>query len=228
MADIYLVRHGQAAFGSGDYDRLTDNGVQQSRWLGEYYAERGITFNTVFSGSQRRHRETWDALIEGLPGTPEPRELPGLNEYDFGALIRATTGAATLQEAIARNAEGGRRSIYALLRGALEAWVGGDLDGTVPESWAEFGVRVGAALEQLSTAAARGHKVLVVCSGGPISRLLGIALDLADRTTIGLNLQLQNSAYAHLYHDGETFQLASFNNQPHLDRPERRPAMSHI
>jgi broad specificity phosphatase PhoE len=115
-----------------------------------------------------------------------------------------------------------------LLRGALEAWAAGRIDDTVPESWAAFGRRVGSALEELSAAAGRGRRVLVVCSGGPISRLLGLALELADRTTIGLNLQMQNSAFAHLYHDGETFQLASFNSLPHLDRPERRAAMTHI
>ena len=227
MADIYLVRHGQAAFGSGDYDRLTDNGAQQSRWLGEYYAERGLDFDTVFCGHQRRHLETCNALAEALPGMPKPQQHSGLDEYDFGALIRATTGANSLQEALAIHPDGDR-SMYALLRGALEAWAGDRLNGTVPESWADFGARVGDALGQVAKAAESGRKVLVVCSGGPISRLLGLSLSLADRTTIGLNLQMQNSAYAHLYHDGETFQLASFNSLPHLDRPERRAAMSHI
>jgi broad specificity phosphatase PhoE len=226
MTQFYLVRHGQAAFGSADYDRLTEVGVRQSRWLGEYYAERGLAFDTVFAGDQLRHRQTWAALAEGLPGTPEPRIHAGLNEYDFGALIRAATGAAT--PAGDDPAAGGRRSIYGLLRRTLEAWAAGRLDGAVPESWGQFGSRVGAALTQLLAAAGRGRKILVVCSGGPIARLLGLALGLADRTIIGLNLQLQNSAFAHLYHDGESFQLASFNSLPHLDRPERRAAMSHI
>ena len=228
MAELYLVRHGQASLGSGDYDRLTETGARQSRWLGEYYAERGLAFDAVFTGSQRRHAETLEALVEALPGTPTPSALAGLNEYDFGALIRATTGAPSLQEAIERSPEGDRRSIYALLRGALEAWAAGRIDDAVPESWAAFGQRVGSALEELSAATGRGRRVLVVCSGGPISRLLGLALELADRTTIGLNLQMQNSAFAHLYHDGETFQLASFNSLPHLDRPERRADMTHI
>ena len=228
MAELYLVRHGQASLGSADYDRLTETGVRQSRWLGEYYAERELTFDAVFTGSQRRHTETLEALAEALPGTPEPRAHAGLDEYDFGALIRATTGAATLQEAIAQSPQGDRRAIYALLRGALEAWASGRIDAAVPESWAAFGQRVSSALAEVSATAGRGRRVLVVCSGGPISRLLGLALELADRTTIGLNLQLQNSAFAHLYHDGGIYQLASFNSLPHLDRPERRAAMSHI
>jgi broad specificity phosphatase PhoE len=226
MTQFYLVRHGQAAFGSADYDRLTEVGVRQSRWLGEYYAERGLAFDAVFAGDQQRHRQTWAALATALPGTPEPQIHAGLNEYDFGALIRAATGADA--PAATDPAASGRRSVYGLLSRALEAWAAGRLDGVVPESWDQFGSRVGAALAQLLAAAGRGRKILVVCSGGPIARLLGLALGLADRTIIGLNLQLQNSAFAHLYHDGESFQLASFNSLPHLDRPERRAAMSHI
>ena len=36
MAMVLLVRHGQAAFGSDHYDRLSDRGRQQARWLKGY------------------------------------------------------------------------------------------------------------------------------------------------------------------------------------------------
>ena len=39
MAELYLVRHAQASFGTDDYDRLSQLGHRQSRWLGEYLAE---------------------------------------------------------------------------------------------------------------------------------------------------------------------------------------------
>ncbi|NPC53888.1 histidine phosphatase family protein, partial [Corallococcus exiguus] len=29
MAELYLVRHGQASFGAADYDRLSERGEQQ-------------------------------------------------------------------------------------------------------------------------------------------------------------------------------------------------------
>ena len=228
MAELFLVRHGQASLDSDDYDRLTETGARQSRWLGEYYAERGLAFDAVFTGSQRRHAESLECLAERLPELPRARVLPGLDEYDFGALIQATTGAPSLREAVAAHPGGRGRSVYALLRNALETWASGRLDRAVPESWAEFGERVAGALAELGTEAGRGRRVLAVCSGGPIARLLGVALDLADRTTIGLNLQMNNSAFAHLYHDGEAFQLAAFNSQPHLDRPGRRDSITHI
>ncbi|MFP3608465.1 histidine phosphatase family protein, partial [Paraburkholderia sp. SIMBA_053] len=38
MAELYLVRHGQASLGADDYDQLSDAGEQQGIWLGEYFA----------------------------------------------------------------------------------------------------------------------------------------------------------------------------------------------
>ena len=38
MANLFLVRHGQASFGADDYDRLSPTGHEQSRLLGEYLA----------------------------------------------------------------------------------------------------------------------------------------------------------------------------------------------
>jgi phosphohistidine phosphatase SixA len=51
MALVFLVRHAQASFGTHDYDRLSELGRQQSRWLGEYFAERGVRFARVVAGA---------------------------------------------------------------------------------------------------------------------------------------------------------------------------------
>ena len=58
MAMVLLVRHGQAAFGTEHYDRLSDQGRQQARWLGEYLAARGLRFRTVVAGTLARQRDT--------------------------------------------------------------------------------------------------------------------------------------------------------------------------
>ncbi|VAV98863.1 hypothetical protein MNBD_ALPHA02-2245, partial [hydrothermal vent metagenome] len=42
MAEIYLIRHGQASFHSDNYDKLSDLGRLQSRYLGQYFTERAI------------------------------------------------------------------------------------------------------------------------------------------------------------------------------------------
>jgi len=87
MAELYLVRHAQAAFGTDDYDRLTELGHRQARWLGEYFAERGMGFDRVLTGTLRRHRETLQAIAETCPGTPAAEVDAGLDESRAETLV---------------------------------------------------------------------------------------------------------------------------------------------
>ena len=90
MAELYLVRHGQASFGAENYDELSSSGGAQSRWLGEYCAQSGLTFDRVVTGTMRRHAQTADALLTAMGGAPmEVVQDADLNEYDFGALFSA-------------------------------------------------------------------------------------------------------------------------------------------
>ena len=58
MATIYLVRHGQASFGTDDYDRLSELGVRQAERVGEYFRDHGIVLDSVYCGSLKRQRHT--------------------------------------------------------------------------------------------------------------------------------------------------------------------------
>ena len=91
MGNLYLVRHGQASFGAADYDNLSELGRKQAVRLGEYFRENGHLFDTVFTGTLRRHSQTWAGINEGLQSSqPVPViERPGLNEYDPAAIISA-------------------------------------------------------------------------------------------------------------------------------------------
>jgi len=57
MAELYLVRHGQASFGADNYDQLSLLGKQQGQLLGEYFAERKIVFDHVLVGTMNRPRQ---------------------------------------------------------------------------------------------------------------------------------------------------------------------------
>src|SRR5262245_18598913 len=89
MGTLYLVRHGQASFGSDDYDRLSELGARQCERLGEYFRARDVHFDGVITGTLRRHVESFDALQRGLRTSHEPLAMPGLNEYDSEAVVRA-------------------------------------------------------------------------------------------------------------------------------------------
>ena len=224
MAEIYLVRHGQASFNSDDYDRLSDLGHRQSQYLGSYFTERGITFDHIFTGSQLRHRQTADGiLVDTTPKNPGYQVQPGLNEYDFSALYKAYMIQHPEQGTADR--EGDRTVFYRRLKMALKLWSENKLTGQLPESWADFQGRVGEALSHIRNTA--DGKCLVVSSGGAISMVLGHILELNPQKVIDLNLQIRNASFCHIFSGQDRLHLSSFNNIPHLDRQDRPGAITY-
>ncbi|MBE0617828.1 MAG: histidine phosphatase family protein [Proteobacteria bacterium] len=222
MSELYFVRHGQAAFGTDDYDRLTPLGIRQSRWLGGYFAERGVSFDRVLTGSLLRHRETFDAIQQSLRFQGNPELHPGLDEYAHealhGAYLRHVPAAGVHE---LPNTTG---DFYLQLEQALHHWAAGHLAPDLPETWQGFIGRVRAALA--AACVGRGQRVLVVSSGGPMAMALREVLELTDTQAIRLNMQIRNTAFSHFYFHEQRVQLASFNNLPHLDRAGRRHAIT--
>ncbi len=215
MGTLYLVRHGQASFGSDDYDRLSELGHRQSRALGEHFRERGLRFERVLTGTLRRHRETYEGIAAGLGVRAEPETTAGLDEYDPEAIVAAVhdgpIAAPTTPEAV--------RQHFRLLRDGLLAWMHGRSQPAGMPSYAAFAEGVGGAL-----ARAREQPdadVLVVSSGGPISTAVGLVLGLAPEAVVELNLRIRNSAVTEFVATPRRHSLLSFNTLPHLHAPER-------
>lgn len=219
MAELVLVRHAQASFGADDYDKLSELGWRQSRWLGEYFAERGIAFDRVVRGSLRRHAETVDGISEGLGRTLDADADERLNEYQADVLLRAHTGKDAFQK------NGDRREHFRILREALYAWTDGKLNLESQHRFDTFRSRVLAALAALRSREAR--RVLVVSSGGPISTVLAEVLGMPLRGVVDLNLQTRNTGITELQAGAKRIHCVSFNNVPHLDRPDRAGALTY-
>jgi broad specificity phosphatase PhoE len=219
MAELILVRHAQASFGAQDYDRLSELGWRQSRWLGEHFAERGAAFDLVVRGSLRRHAETLTGIAQGMGKPMDGAEDPRLNEYDSQALLRAHLNGGPMPES------GDRRAHFRLLRGAMYAWTEGTLAATVHEPFNEFRNRVLAALGAIRAGVAQ--RVLVISSGGPISVILAEVLGMPPRGMVDLNLQTRNTGISELQSGAIRIQCVSFNNVPHLDRPDRAGALTY-
>ena len=218
MAQLLLVRHAQASFGTDDYDRLSKLGWRQSKWLGEYFAAHRLSFDLVVRGSLRRHAETLAGIGEGMGRTLEAGEEPGLDEYDSHTLLRAHTGKETLQG-------GDRREHFRLLREALYSWTDGTLGGAPHERFDAFRGRVLGALAAIRASKAR--RVLVLSSGGPISTILVEVLGMPARGVVDLNLQTRNTGISELQAGASRIQCVSFNSIPHLDRPDRPGAITY-
>jgi broad specificity phosphatase PhoE len=218
MSELYLVRHAQASFGAEQYDNLSPTGVDQSRLLGRFFAEQEIEFDGVVSGVMQRHRQTIDALRELAIGEDISEQThPGLNEYDFRAMMRVYCDifpADELVAAVAASPED-RKTYFRLLRRVLTAWSENRLDGT-PESWSSFQERVADARSMLQGMATQSKRVLVVSSGGAISMFVGSVLGLSANHIFDLNLQILNTSITRFFFDATKISLAEFNAAPHL------------
>ena len=222
MGTLYLVRHGQASFGADDYDQLSPLGRQQAVRLGEYWRERGQRFDAVLLGTLRRHTQTLEGIAEGLPGLPPSIALPGLNEYDSLALIRAIHNEP-LQKPDTPELY---RHHFRLLCDAIAQWMAGVISPQGMPSWEDFSLGVRRVLDQVR----RDHadqNVLLVSSGGPISTAVGEVLGTAPEVTIALNMRIRNSAVTEFSVSPKRLMLQTFNTLPHLHAQEHQALITH-
>jgi broad specificity phosphatase PhoE len=223
MAELYLVRHGQASFGAENYDELSASGVAQSRWLGEYYAQAGLTFDRVVTGTMRRHAQTADALLTAMGGQPAGIvQDDGLNEYDFRALFSALGESGMASGLLA---ESSMKHFYKGLKQVLQLWSEDKLPGRVPETWAQFQARVERA--RLAIQRCGGKRVLVVSSGGPIAVFAQQILQAPAAAAIALNMQIRNSSVSQYVFNDSAMSLVTFNTLPHLEQAERRELVTY-
>ena len=220
MGTIYLVRHGQAAFGTDHYDRLTEKGFAQARLLGGYFARRQIRFDAVFTGTLRRQTETARGIFEGhseLGTAPLQESFPGLDEYKPEAIMRALTGTLPAPTLAAASRDPlVMREHFRVLRDALLAWAE---DRTQPEGmpvWQAFQESAVAALVEARQRFPDGN-VLIVSSGGPIAAIVAATLNAPPATAVELNLRIRNSSLTEFAATPRRHSLVSFNGLPHLD-----------
>jgi broad specificity phosphatase PhoE len=220
MGTIFVVRHGQAAFGTDHYDRLTETGFTQSRLLGAYFALRNVRFDAVFTGTLHRQTETAQGIFEGHPalGNDTLQErFPGLDEYKPDAIMMAFTGEFPAPAtAAAQRDPVVVRDHFRLLREALLAWAE---DRTQPEGMAAFKAFQEGAVAALVAARQRfpDGNVLVVSSGGPIAAMVAAAMQAPPATAVELNLRIRNSSLTEFAATPRRHHLVSFNGLPHLD-----------
>lgn len=89
MGAIYLVRHGQASFGSSRYDRLSEIGRQQGTRLGQYWSERGLRIDRWVTGSLERQIDTAALALEAMQQAADVERDPRFNEFDHVRLTAA-------------------------------------------------------------------------------------------------------------------------------------------
>ncbi len=221
MGTLYLVRHGQASFGAADYDNLSALGQQQSLRLGDYFRQKGLTFEAVLTGTLRRHLQTYAAIRDGGAFDMAELQWPGLNEFDSEAVI-TTVHPYKLEKPDTPELY---RHHFRLLRDGLTQWMNGVVSPKGMPSYLEFKQGVINALDHIRKSC--DGNVLIVSSGGPIATAVGHVLGTTPETTIELNMRIRNSAITEFAFNPKRHTLVTFNTLPHLEHPDHASWVTH-
>lgn len=218
MSHITLIRHGQAnaqATTEEDYDRLSDLGHQQARWLGTHLHATRNQHTRLYSGTLRRHRETAEAMDTGLTRIEDPR----LNEMEYFTMAQAMREEHGIE--IPEDPTG----FVTHLPQLLAAWQNDRIEGA-PERFAQFEHRVTDALREIGEG---DGPALVVTSGGLIAMTMRLHLGLDVEGMARIALAIMNSSMHRLFPIGGTqWSPVLFNAVPHLEHPDRHHAQTHV
>lgn len=216
MTTIYLVRHGQASFGAESYDKLSPNGEQQAKLLGQYFDDILKEAPYVVAGSMQRHQQTAKiSLAECFPES-EIVTIPAWNEFNhqqvFAQYEPRFNQPELLKADVAQHANP-RAYLSKIFEGAIERWTGGDYHHEYEESWPEFKARVENGLQHLcdELANTQPRYAVVFTSGGVISVAVGKLLGLSPEKTFALNWAIANTSLTTLRLVGNKAQLLSLN-----------------
>lgn len=230
MSTIYLIRHGQASFGTDNYDQLSATGREQVRQLGIYFATLGERIDRIYSGSLRRQTETAEIVAESLGRTAPITVETAFNEYDSDLILHTFAKSLTpeqLAEAGWPELRTDRRKFQFFLERAARAWVDARIEAKEMTPWRGFHGRIAAALENIMRTEGRAKTLIVSTSGGVIGTIVANVMGLSNHTGIELNWAVHNASITRLIYSADKVSLSMFNGLPHLDRAELRQLITY-
>jgi len=238
---LHLIRHGQAAFGSDDYDRLSELGREQSRLLGAALAPLAGEGDVAICGGMRRHRETAEECLAAMaaahrelaaPTQASPSPASGRqvgvraptyderwNEFDHVQILARHrpeyADHARLRADLKAHSDP-HRAFQSLFAAAMQRWAGGEYDGDYDEPWPRFRARCLAAVQAAADAADGARNVWIFTSGGPIAAIAQALLDAPEDQALRLSWTLVNASHTQVHAARGGLRLSTFNGHAHL------------
>jgi broad specificity phosphatase PhoE len=202
---ILLIRHGQASFGTANYDELSALGRRQSEIVGHELARRSPRNPIVMCGSLRRQRDTATIAVTAANLDVEPQVDTRWDEYDHGDLLRHFPAT---EDTVPTSS----RELQVLLDDALLRWVeeGADL------GWGAFSGGARSALNELVALTGPGRDGVVFTSGGVIAAICASLLEGGAKSVVMLNRMAINAAITKVVAGPSGVSLSSFNEHAHL------------
>ncbi len=220
MGEICLIRHGQASFGSDDYDRLSELGRRQSATLAESFMSVGYQPTHIISGPLERHKATASIMTDvyGSSGIdlPEIEIMEEFREYDAKGIIMVAVRSDPALAELLPKIYGDPGAFRKLFDESMSAWISGALNFGDIETFDDLKGRVSCAMERISRNYPTGSKVAVFTSGGAIMASIADNLGISASRAMRLNWQIVNTSVTRYVFDREKISLAEFNSTAHL------------
>jgi broad specificity phosphatase PhoE len=224
MGCIYLVRHAQASFGSGVYDRLSAFGREQATLAGAYLARAPGGISNVVCGSLERQQDT-AAEIASRVHTVSGKRLEvrldaRFNEIDldqqFGRIFPMLVDHDGQLKSLLPVSNSSSRAYQKIFKAIFLCWQ--NLADQLPdcESWSEFSTRTIAAIREAVRTAEPGANSVIVTSAGVIAAITQQILGLPNGSVYPLIEAMLNCSVTRLVHDRQRISLASFNDCSYL------------
>ena len=225
MAELILIRHGQASFGKENYDQLSSLGYQQCRELGKSHVGN-LQPKRLVSGGLARQQQSLEAWLEGfgqkaVGNTDFPMEkVAHFNEFDTEDVLAVAFPEFENRQNMMRHLmESGdpKKTFHKLYQQAVKLWISGQRN-SYKESFEAFNERVMTGLSSLIESSEPGSSTILFSSAGPIALCLQHALGLNANHAFALNEAMANSSVSRLvFNQSGELNLSYFNCFAHLN-----------
>lgn len=216
MASIYLIRHGQASFGSANYDELSALGRQQARLTGQYLADAGIRIDAAYSGTLRRQRDTAELALRAQPHPVACSEDPRLdevrNDEHIEHLLPIVVRRRPEIQQLVDEGFSNSKQYQKIIEAVFGFWVSPECDVAGIQSWEDYSGGVRAMLRDIMAEQGAGRSVAVFTSGGTIATCVSIVLGLPGTAAYAFYEPVFNCSVTQLLYGGGRVSLSYFND----------------
>jgi broad specificity phosphatase PhoE len=220
MASIYIIRHGQASFGSDDYDKLSPLGCRQAEVAGWYLRDQGIEFDAVYSGDLKRQQKTAQ-LASASQSAQVPHHIDTrFNEIDNDAQLKHLLPIVMQRNpAIKALVDSGltdSKHYQKVIDAVFNYWVSPECDVAELQSWQDYSGGVRAALQDVIETQGSGKTLGIFTSGGTIATLVSQVLGLGGEHAYRFYEPVFNCSVTQLFYSRGRVSLSYFNDASFL------------
>ena len=220
MADLLIIRHGQASFGAANYDQLSTLGQRQADLTGEFLSQSGVHFSAAFSGDLSRQRETGERILAQLEDAPSLVIDPRLNEVQTDEQMAVMTPLLCEQDprfaTLIADMNKDSKSFQKIIETVFNYWVSPNCQVAGIQSWQDYSAGVVSAFEAARASAESGSTSAIFTSGGTIATLVGHVLGLSADRVYEFYEPVFNCSITRLIFNSRKCSLSTFNDVSHL------------